>query len=413
MPSSPTRRPARPPGLDRDGGRRGVDVEVTAHDHDRLGDVLAPLGTALGRPVPGLWAASSRLADDLPLTAPELAHGAVLGLGGPVPGGGGAPRSSALELRVVGGPDAGRAIPLGQGRHVIGRSSDVSVRLDDPDVSRRHVRVDVGGGSISVTDLGSTNGSRLDDVELDGQPRPWPTGAVLRLGASAVTLAGPGGATAALDPGARGADAGPPGPPARRRPLSRPRSPFPAPPAPPPRRRLAWVAVALPGGGRGAHGLVAAHARRSCSSHCSARWWRWARGSPSAGRAGAAGAGTPRRTLPSARGGGTGSPMRWPPTSARPRRPTPTWPPCLAAARRRTAPAVDPVPRGRRCPHASGSAAAPGPRGSPGSRPTAPGVPVGAAPPARHRRPARYRRARGGRPAGTGARCAHRASSRS
>jgi S-DNA-T family DNA segregation ATPase FtsK/SpoIIIE len=229
--------------LSADGG--SADVEVTASDHAVLGEVLASLGLALGRRVLGLWAGSTRLADDLPLTAPELGHGAVLGLGGPVPGVDRRSSSSALELRVVGGPDAGRAVPLGQGRHVIGRGSEVSVRLDDPDVSRRHVAVQVGGGAITVADLGSTNGSRLDEDVLAAEPRNWPTGAILRLGASAVTVAGPGSTAASLDaaPGGR----------MRLRPTPRLTAPpaeteivFPRPPAAPPRRRLAWVAIALP-----------------------------------------------------------------------------------------------------------------------------------------------------------------------
>ncbi|TFV83243.1 FHA domain-containing protein, partial [Blastococcus sp. CT_GayMR16] len=226
-------------------GARSVDVEVSAADRDRLCDVLPSLGAALGRPPAGLWSASTRLPDDLPLSAPQLAHGVVLGVDGPVPGADRRARSSALELRVVGGPDAGRAVPLGQGRHVVGRGSDVNVRLDDPDVSRRHVVVQVGGGSITVADLGSTNGSRLDDDELDEQPRNWATGAILRLGASSVTVTGPGGAAAALEPGPAGR--------MRLRPTPRMSSPapeieipFPRPPAAPPRRRLAWVAVALP-----------------------------------------------------------------------------------------------------------------------------------------------------------------------
>jgi len=184
-------------------GESRADVEVTARDHDRLGDVLEPVGAALGRPVGALWGPSGRLADDLPLTAPELAHGAVLGLDGPTREGSRS-GTSALELRVVGGPDAGRAVPLAQGTHVLGRGGDSTVRLDDPDVSRRHVAVDVGGGSITVADLGSTNGSRLDDVELDRRPRAWAPGAVLRLGGSAVTVAGPAGSPVALEGGSAG-----------------------------------------------------------------------------------------------------------------------------------------------------------------------------------------------------------------
>jgi S-DNA-T family DNA segregation ATPase FtsK/SpoIIIE len=223
---------------------RGLDVEVTAYDHDRLSDVLAPLATALGQPVTSLWSASSRLVDNLPLTAPELSHGAILGLDGPVAGDRRS-RSSALELRVVGGPDAGRAVPLGQGSHVIGRGSDADVRLDDPDVSRRHVAVEVGRGSITVADLGSTNGSRLDEFALDGGPRNWPSGTVLRLGASAVTVVGPGGAPAAVEAAPAGRTLLRPTPPMSLPPAES-EVVFPRPPAETPRRRLAWVAVALP-----------------------------------------------------------------------------------------------------------------------------------------------------------------------
>ena len=72
--------------------------------------------------------------------------------------------------------------------------------IDDPDVSRRHVVVDVGSSGVTVTDLGSTNGSRLGERELDDLPRPWPAGEVLRLGATTVSLAGPGNSSAGLEP---------------------------------------------------------------------------------------------------------------------------------------------------------------------------------------------------------------------
>ena len=222
-----------------------VDVEVTAADDVTLGTVLPHLGRAIGAQLSALWAGSTLLDDSTPLAAAELAHGALLGVDRPAPRGAVDSRSSALELHVVGGPDAGRTIPLGQGRHVLGRGSEATVRLDDPDVSRRHVEVHVGPGEITVTDLSSTNGSRLDDRELDERPVSWPAGAVLRFGASAVSVAGPDGASAALEPVSGGR--------MRLRPVRRLTSPrpdvevrLPRAPEPPPRRRLAWVAVALP-----------------------------------------------------------------------------------------------------------------------------------------------------------------------
>ncbi|MCW2739592.1 MAG: domain containing protein [Blastococcus sp.] len=222
-----------------------VDVEVTAREGDTLATVLTALGPVLGLPTPDIWAGSSRLPDDLPLSAAQLLHGAVLGLGGPVRGTDRTRRSSALELRVVGGPDAGHTVPLTQGSHVLGRGRGASVLIDDPDVSRQHVAVHVGGGAVTVADLGSTNGSRLGDQDLDDRPRPWPTGELLRLGATAVSLAGPATSPAALEPA--------PGGRLRLRSSARLTVPlpdveisFPLPPTPPPHRRLAWVAVTLP-----------------------------------------------------------------------------------------------------------------------------------------------------------------------
>ncbi|TFV81256.1 FHA domain-containing protein [Blastococcus sp. CT_GayMR20] len=226
-------------------GDRAVDVELIAHDAATVADVLPAVGRVLGRPVDGLWQGTRRLPDHCRLGAPELAHGAVLGAAGPAPRRDGGGPSSALELHVVGGPAAGVALPLDQGRHVIGRGDEASIRLDDPDVSRNHVVVQVGGGAITVADLGSTNGSRVDGHDLGEEPADWRTGAVLRLGASAVTLAGPSGTTASVEPS--------PGGRLRLRPtphLPPPPVPvevvFPKPPAAVPRRRLAWVAVALP-----------------------------------------------------------------------------------------------------------------------------------------------------------------------
>jgi S-DNA-T family DNA segregation ATPase FtsK/SpoIIIE len=227
-----------------------VDVELTAGEQETVGAVLPALSEALGRPVAALWHGSAALADDRRLSAPELAHGAVLGCDGRAPGSAGHGLSSALELHVVGGPAAGHTHPLGRGRHVIGRSRDVTVHLDDPALSRRHVVLDVGRGTITVADAGSTNGSRLDGTELGGEATTWSAGVPLRVGASALTVAGPSGAPAALEqaPGGR----------SLLRPAPRPMAPpadveivLPSPPAPPPRRRLAWVAVVLPAVGGG------------------------------------------------------------------------------------------------------------------------------------------------------------------
>ncbi len=119
-----------------------VDVTVTACDDDRLGAVLPPLAAALGLASDGLWSGSTRLGPDLPLTDPALLHGAVLGLGRPGPRSDTDARPGALELRVTGGPDAGTALPLDRGRHVVGRGGEYRQDGVEPVVvagGQRHV----------------------------------------------------------------------------------------------------------------------------------------------------------------------------------------------------------------------------------------------------------------------------------
>jgi S-DNA-T family DNA segregation ATPase FtsK/SpoIIIE len=225
------------------GGEGSVDVEVVAADDDRLADVLPPLAQALGVPVAGLWAGGLRLDEEVVLASPALRHGAVLGVGGaatapPPPG-------SPLELRVLGGPDAGRVRPLGRGLHLVGREHGCDVRVPDPDISRRHLELRVGDGEVEVRDLGSTNGSRLGDEPLDERFRRWPPGTALRLGATTLAVDGAPEAATALEPAAGGRTRI--RPPHRLRVLREEREVFlPRPPADAPGRRPAWAAILLP-----------------------------------------------------------------------------------------------------------------------------------------------------------------------
>ncbi len=225
-----------------------MDVEVHAPADAVLGDVLPVLTGELALPAGTLWAGTTELPADVPLTSPALRHGAVLGLGRPGPRP--ASPSGALELHVVGGPDAGRVLPLDRGHLVVGRGPGCGLALRDPDVSRRHVLLSVTEGQVSAADLGSSNGSALDTgarpaVPLGGAPVPWPVGAVVRIGASTLRLTGPQGAALETSDAADGRVLVRPLPPASAAPPEV-AVPFPAAPPEPARRRLAWVAVALP-----------------------------------------------------------------------------------------------------------------------------------------------------------------------
>lgn len=58
-------------------------------------------------------------------------------------------------------------VPIGQ--FVIGRSADCQLALDDPLVSRRHALLTVRTDSVTVEDLGSRNGVRVNDSKIDGR----------------------------------------------------------------------------------------------------------------------------------------------------------------------------------------------------------------------------------------------------
>lgn len=62
-----------------------------------------------------------------------------------------------------------RVLPLREGTTLIGRGDDAQIRLADVGISRRHARVAYDGTSAVITDLGSTNGTLVNDEPVDEQ----------------------------------------------------------------------------------------------------------------------------------------------------------------------------------------------------------------------------------------------------
>ena len=56
--------------------------------------------------------------------------------------------------------------PLGEGQHTVGRSSECSIQLPQVTVSRRHLMIQVAGDRVTITDLGSHNGTWLNRRRL-------------------------------------------------------------------------------------------------------------------------------------------------------------------------------------------------------------------------------------------------------
>lgn len=85
-------------------------------------------------------------------------------------------------------PGSSRVVTLPHdGELVIGRSTDASLRLDDPSVSRRHAKLLIEGGRAFVVDLESQNGTFVDG-ELVVGPRPLSSGEVIELSQSAIVF---------------------------------------------------------------------------------------------------------------------------------------------------------------------------------------------------------------------------------
>lgn len=73
------------------------------------------------------------------------------------------------------------SFPLGSS-NLIGRAADNAIALDDPLVSAYHARISFAGGQWLVEDLGSRNGTKVNDLLLE-TPVALASGDVLHLGA--------------------------------------------------------------------------------------------------------------------------------------------------------------------------------------------------------------------------------------
>jgi hypothetical protein len=78
-----------------------------------------------------------------------------------------APPPARAVLRVTGRDGSERTIEVDGTPLTVGRASDNALVLGDPRVSRHHARLQARRGTLVLTDLGSTNGSRVNGVRVD------------------------------------------------------------------------------------------------------------------------------------------------------------------------------------------------------------------------------------------------------
>lgn len=72
-------------------------------------------------------------------------------------------------IEIIQGPDAGKTFPLDGECFHIGRHGQCEIVLQDPEVSRRHLKLSRSGEDWEMDDLGSTNGTWLNGQRIAKQ----------------------------------------------------------------------------------------------------------------------------------------------------------------------------------------------------------------------------------------------------
>jgi pSer/pThr/pTyr-binding forkhead associated (FHA) protein len=80
-------------------------------------------------------------------------------------------------------------IPVYDKKIIIGRGNNHVLAIPDASISRNHVEITFRDGEILVTDLGTSNGTKLDGHPIPPSiPVPYSEGQVLQLGQSEVSI---------------------------------------------------------------------------------------------------------------------------------------------------------------------------------------------------------------------------------
>lgn len=73
-------------------------------------------------------------------------------------------------VRVHSGQLRGTTYPLNEGVNTLGRGNSCTVTIAQPNISKQHVEVIINNNSITIKDLGSSNGTFVDGLKVTSQP---------------------------------------------------------------------------------------------------------------------------------------------------------------------------------------------------------------------------------------------------
>src|SRR5262245_64861836 len=97
-----------------------------------------------------------------------------------------------ISVTVTSGPDRGKSLVNSGTTMSIGSAPGNDLVLTDPTVSRYHLELERRADRILVTDMGSTNGTLIGPILVEGSKASIASGTVLTIGATTLHV-GDGG----------------------------------------------------------------------------------------------------------------------------------------------------------------------------------------------------------------------------
>ncbi len=89
--------------------------------------------------------------------------------------------TQSFQLVMRAGPSIGKVFTVSKAEMHIGRDISNEIVINDAEVSRKHVRLVIQAGEVIIEDLGSTNGTFVNDQRLSG-PYTLVAGDTVQLG---------------------------------------------------------------------------------------------------------------------------------------------------------------------------------------------------------------------------------------